>query len=98
MREHRLQRLCIHLGLELMPLFERHGLLRRRPRTDFIDQLLQIRKFLPGAILESSFIDCETVRVYVAQLGAQHAKALARAAGMTASQEWRARRCLETED
>jgi len=52
MREHRLQRLCIHLSLELMLIFERHGLLRRRPRTDFIDQPLQIRKFLPGAIAE----------------------------------------------
>ena len=47
---------------------------------------------------ESSYIDCETVRVYVAQLGVEHAKALARAAGMTASQEWRARRCLATKD
>src|SRR5215470_9221152 len=52
MREHRLQRLFIHLSLELMPLFERHGLLRRRPRTDFVDQPLQIRKFLPSTIAE----------------------------------------------
>src|SRR5262249_20869185 len=50
MREHRLQRLLIHLSLELMPIFERHGLLRRRPRTDFVGQPLQIRKFLPGAV------------------------------------------------
>jgi hypothetical protein len=46
--------------------------------------------------VESSSINCETVRVYVSQLGLAHAKALARAAGMTASQEWRARRCLAT--
>ncbi len=52
MREHRLQRLCIHLNLELMPVFERYDLLRRWPRTDSIDQPLQIRKFLPGAIAE----------------------------------------------
>ncbi len=52
MREHRLQRLCIHFNLELMPIFERYGLLRRWPRTDSIDQPLQIRKFLPGAIAE----------------------------------------------
>src|SRR5262249_16582732 len=39
-------------SLELMPIFERHGLLRRRPRTDLVDQPLQIRKFLPGAIAE----------------------------------------------
>src|SRR5213080_4235100 len=52
MREHRLQRLFIHLSLKLMPIFERHGLLRRRPRTDFVDQSLQIRKFLASAIAE----------------------------------------------
>src|SRR5215469_2976346 len=50
MREHRLQRLFIHLSLELMPIFECHGLLRRRPCTDFVGQPLQIRKFLPGAV------------------------------------------------
>jgi hypothetical protein len=43
---------------------------------------------------ESSSINCETVRYYVGQMGLEQAKALARAAGMTASQEWRARRCL----
>ena len=43
---------------------------------------------------ESSSINCETVRFYVGQMGLEQAKALARAAGMTASQEWRARRCL----
>jgi hypothetical protein len=43
---------------------------------------------------ESSPINCETVRLYVGQMGLEQAKALARAAGMTASQEWRARRCL----
>jgi hypothetical protein len=43
---------------------------------------------------ESSSINCETVRFYVGQIGLEQAKALARAAGMTARQEWRARRCL----
>jgi hypothetical protein len=43
---------------------------------------------------ESSSINCETVRFYVGQIGLEQAKALARAAGMTAMQEWRARRCL----
>ena len=43
---------------------------------------------------ESSSINCETVRFYVGQMGLEQAKALARASGMTASQEWRARRCL----
>jgi hypothetical protein len=43
---------------------------------------------------ESSSINCETVRYYVGQMGLEQAKALARAAGMTAGQEWRATRCL----
>jgi hypothetical protein len=43
---------------------------------------------------ESSSINCETVRYYVGQMGLEQAKALARAAGMTAGQEWRARRRL----
>jgi len=43
---------------------------------------------------ESSAINCETVRSYVSQLGLAQARALARASGMTASQEWRARQCL----
>src|SRR6516162_9738013 len=52
MGEHRLQRFIIHLSLKLMPIFERHGFLCRRPRTDFLDQPLQIRKFLPATIAE----------------------------------------------
>jgi Protein of unknown function (DUF3309) len=43
---------------------------------------------------ESSHVNCETVRAYVDQVGLTQATALARAAGMTAGQEWRARRCL----
>ena len=42
----------------------------------------------------STHVDCETVRAYVGQVGLAQATALARAAGMTAQQEWRARRCL----
>src|SRR5215472_8950586 len=52
MWEHRLQRLFIHLGLELVPFFERNGFLRRRSGTDVLDQSLQIRKFLPATIAE----------------------------------------------
>jgi hypothetical protein len=47
---------------------------------------------------ESSHINCETVRAYVGQVGLVRAKALARAAGMTAWQEWRAQRCLVKKD
>ena len=47
---------------------------------------------------ESSHINCETVRAYVAQVGLVQARTLARAAGMTAGQEWRARRCLARKD
>ena len=47
---------------------------------------------------ESSHINCGTVRAYVAQVGLVQARALARAAGMTTGQEWRARRCLAKKD
>ena len=47
---------------------------------------------------ESSHVDCGTVRAYVAQVGLAQARTLARAAGMTAGQEWRARRCLAGKD
>ena len=47
---------------------------------------------------ESSHINCETVRAYVGRLGMVQAKALAQAAGMTASQERRARRCFAEKD
>jgi hypothetical protein len=45
-----------------------------------------------------SSITCETVRAYVSQLGLAQAKALARANGMTALQERRARQCLASRD
>lgn len=41
---------------------------------------------------ESPHVNCETVRAYVGQVGLAQVTALARAAGMTAGQEWRARR------
>ncbi len=41
---------------------------------------------------------CETVRAYVSQMGLIAAKAVARANGMTASQERRARQCLASRD
>ena len=47
---------------------------------------------------ETSYINCGTVRAYVAQVGLVQARTLARAAGMTAGQEWRARRCLARKD
>jgi len=47
---------------------------------------------------EASHVDCGTVRAYVAQVGLVQARTLARAAGMTAGQEWRARRCLARKD
>src|SRR5258707_2245273 len=39
-------------------------------------------------------ITCETVRAYVSQMGVAQARAMARANGMTAEQERRARQCL----
>jgi hypothetical protein len=41
-----------------------------------------------------SNITCDMVRSYVAQVGLQQARAMAIAAGMTASEERRARQCL----
>ncbi|MGH6673342.1 MAG: hypothetical protein ACRECV_15405 [Xanthobacteraceae bacterium] len=41
-------------------------------------------------------ITCGMVRAYVAQVGLAQARALALSAGMTAAQERRARRCLES--
>ena len=41
-------------------------------------------------------ISCETVRAFVTQVGLIQAKAQARAAGMTAQQERRARQCFVT--
>jgi hypothetical protein len=46
----------------------------------------------------ASSINCDTVRTYVEQVGLVQARVLARAAGMTASQEWSARRCLAKKD
>ena len=47
---------------------------------------------------EASHVNCETVRAYVAQVGLAQARTLARAAGMTAGQEWRAWLCLAKKD
>jgi hypothetical protein len=41
-----------------------------------------------------SNVTCDMVRSYVAQVGLQQAKAMAVAAGMTASEERKARQCL----
>jgi hypothetical protein len=43
-------------------------------------------------------ITCQTVRAYVSQVGVAAAKAIARANGMTASQERQARQCLASRD
>jgi hypothetical protein len=47
-----------------------------------------------GAGETHSHISCEMVRSFVAQVGLAQAKAMAHAAGMTASEERRARQCL----
>jgi len=49
-------------------------------------------------VLANSEITCETVRAYVRQVGFVQAKAQARAAGMTATQERRASRCFTKTD
>jgi hypothetical protein len=40
-------------------------------------------------------VSCEMVRAYVSQVGLTQAKAMAQSAGMTASEQRRAMRCLE---
>jgi hypothetical protein len=47
---------------------------------------------------QSSHINCATFRAYVGQVGMVQAKALARTAGMTASQERRAKQCFAEKD
>jgi len=47
-----------------------------------------------GAGETHSHITCDMVRSYVAQVGLAQARAMAHAAGMTASEERRARQCL----
>jgi hypothetical protein len=51
-----------------------------------------------GAQNDSLHLTCETVRAYVSLVGLEQAKAMARAKGMTAAQEWRARQCLAKRD
>ena len=41
-------------------------------------------------------ITCDMVRAYVAQVGIRQARAMALSAGMTASDERKARRCIES--
>lgn len=48
----------------------------------------------PATRQTHSHVTCDMVRSYVAQLGLAQAKAMAEAAGMTASEERRARQCL----
>jgi hypothetical protein len=50
------------------------------------------------ALADDPRISCETVRAYVTQVGLVQAKAQARAAGMTAAQQRRARQCLASRD
>jgi len=49
---------------------------------------------LDGYAGAHSHVTCDMVRSYVAQVGLEQAKAMAVAAGMTASEERRARQCL----
>jgi hypothetical protein len=51
-----------------------------------------------AALGESSHIHSNAVRAYVYQVGLVQTKALARAAGMTAVQERRAKSCLAKKD
>jgi hypothetical protein len=51
-----------------------------------------------GNVADHSNITCDMVRSYVAQVGLQQARAMAVAAGMTASEERQARQCLASKE
>jgi hypothetical protein len=50
------------------------------------------------ALADDPQVTCATVRAYVTQVGLVQARAQARAAGMTAAQQRRARQCLASKD
>ena len=52
MREHPVQRFLVHLGLELVTVLERGGLLRRRTGVDLVDQPLDVVVLIPGAVAD----------------------------------------------
>jgi hypothetical protein len=53
------------------------------------------REYGDKASPSHAHITCDMVRAYVAQVGLVQARALAQSAGMTASEEQKAMRCLE---
>jgi hypothetical protein len=69
--------------------------------TDFVREIASFpaiakqHYYRPGAAGSHARITCEMVRAYVAQIGLVQAKAMAQAAGMTASEEREAVQCLE---
>jgi len=70
---------------------------RREAAERRIDHRQTARRRLDGAsaVSRHAQITCGMVRAYVAQVGLAQARAMAQSAGITASEEQRAIRCLE---
>src|SRR3954470_1887184 len=51
-REHGVERLLVHIRLELVTVLQRQRLLRRRPRADLVGQTLEVGEFRPRAFAE----------------------------------------------
>src|SRR5262245_42765778 len=50
--EHRLLGDVVHLSLELVPVLQRHRLLRRGPRGDLVDHALEVRELGPATLAQ----------------------------------------------
>jgi hypothetical protein len=64
---------------------------KANPHHDHHHRFNRQRSDSPSA---HSHVTCNMVRSYVAQMGLEQARSMARAAGMTASEERRAKHCL----
>jgi hypothetical protein len=68
-------------------------------KTAFLVLISLVISVVPASsVLADTQISCETVRAYVIHVGLQQARAQVHAAGMTAAQERKARRCLAKGD
>ena len=77
---------------------DHHRMYREPPDYHRLDRETSDRHREQGEKSSSSHvhITCDMVRAYVAQVGLVQARAMALSAGMTASDERRAKRCLES--
>lgn len=64
-------------------------------RQNLYRQTFEHRAYRERPAISHANITCDMVRAYVAEVGLVQARAMAQSAGMTASEERRAIRCLE---